>query len=115
MSIEKLEKRAWHGYFDAMSKVLPGKQAEIDVNSLSIGAQVEAEYAPLLGIVYDQKSDILEVLLEGWDHTIPHVREVVIDHDGPRLNSVMITDVDGVQQIVRLRDPLMLLGPESLH
>ena len=115
MSIEKLEKRAWHGYFDAMSKILGGKQAEIDVNALSIGAQVEAKYAPLLGIVYDQHSDILEVLLEGWDHTIAHVREVYIDHDGLKLNSVSITDADGVQQIVRLRDPLMLPGPNLLH
>lgn len=111
MTTEKLDKSAWQGYFDAMSKVLPGKQAEIEVNSLNIGAQVEAEYAPLLGIVYDRKNDILEVLLEGWDHTIPNVRDVFIDHDGVNLNSVSVTDADGVQQIIRLRDPAMLPAP----
>lgn len=111
MTTEKLDKTAWHAYFDAMSKVLPGKQAEIDVNSLGIGAQIASEYAPLLGIVYDQKSDLLEVLLEGWDHTIPRVQEIFIDHDGIRLNSVLVTDADGVKQIVRLRDPVMLPAP----
>lgn len=111
MTTEKLDKSAWKGYFDAMSKVLPGKQAEIEVNSLRIGAQIEAEFTPLLGIVYDQKNDILEVLLEGWDHTIPNVRDVFVDHDGVNLNSVSITDADGVQQVIRLRDPAMLPPP----
>ena len=113
MTTEKLDKSAWKGYFDAMSKVLPGKQAEIEVNSLRIGAQIEAEYTPLLGIVYDQKNDLLEVLLEGWDHTIPHVRDVFIDHDGVNLNSVSDIDADGVQQVIRLRDPAMLPAPPS--
>lgn len=111
MRTEQLDRTKWHAYFDAMSKILEGKQAEIEVNSLSIGAQVESEFAPLHGITYDPKSDLVEVLLEGWDHTIPHPREVFIDHDGLRLNSVMIRDADGVQQIVRLRDPIALPAP----
>lgn len=113
MTTDKLDKSAWHGFFDAMSKLLPGKQAEIEVDSLGIGAQIESEFAPLLGIVYDPKSDILEILLEGWDHTIPRVRDIFVDHDGVNLKSVMVTDADGVQQIVRLRDPVMLPAPET--
>lgn len=108
MSIEKLDKQSWHAYFDAISKELTGKQAEIDVESLAIGSQVEAEFAPLIGIVYDHKSEILEVILEGWDHTISNVEEIWIDHDGVNLNSVKVVDGDGVQQIIKLRDPLML-------
>jgi hypothetical protein len=94
-----------------MSKVLPGKQAEIEVSALNLGSQLESEYAPLLGIVYDHKSDILEVLLEGWDHTIANVRQIFIDHDGVNLNSVAVLDADGVQQIIRLRDPMQLPAP----
>ena len=111
MTTERLEKDAWPGYFNAISKILPGQQAEIEVNSLRIGAQLEADYAPLLGIVYDRKSEVLEVLLEGLDHTIPHVREIYIDHDGVKLNSVAVTDDEGVQQIIRLRDPVALPAP----
>jgi hypothetical protein len=114
MTTERLDKRAWKGYFDAVSKVLPGKQAEIEVNSLRIGAQLASEFAPLLGIVYDHRNDILEVLLEGWDHTIANVRDVYVDHDGVNLNSVSVTDADGVQQVIRLRDPAMLPAPGSL-
>jgi hypothetical protein len=113
MATEKLDKAKWQGYFDAMSKILPGQEVEIEVNSLSVGSQTESEVAPLLGIVYDPKSDMLEVLLEGWDHTIFSPREVFVDHDGVKLNSVMITDGDGVQQIVSLRDPLALPAPAA--
>jgi len=115
MTTERLERQAWHGYFDAMSKVLPGKQAEIEVNSLRIGAQLAADYAPLLGITYDERSEVLEILIEGLDHTIAHVREVFVDHDGVNLKSVSVTDADGVQQVIRLRDPTMLPAPPLAH
>ncbi len=113
MAIEKLEKGSWHAYFDAFSKILDGKEAQIDVNGPEIGAQVEAEFTPLLGIVYDPRNDILEVLVEGLDHTIANVREIFVDHDGMNLNSVSVLDADGVQQIIRLRDPGMLPAPPS--
>ncbi len=113
MAIEMLEKGSWHAYFDALSKILEGKEAQIDVNALDIGAQVEAEFTPLLGIVYDPRNEILEVLFEGLDHTIANVREIYVDHDGMNLNSVSVLDGDGVQQIIRLRDPPMLPAPAS--
>jgi hypothetical protein len=114
MATEILEKGNWHSYFDGMSKVLSGKEAQLEVNAIDIGAQVEAEFTPLLGIVYDTRSEILEVLLEGLDHTIANVREIIVDHDGFNLNSVCITDTDGVQQIIRLRDAAMLPSPSAL-
>ena len=40
---------------------------EIEIASLSICDQIEAEWLPLLGIVYDPKDDIIEVALEGLD------------------------------------------------
>ena len=113
MTTEKLEKGSWHAYFDGLAKVLEGKEAQIDVNALDIGAQVEAEFTPLLGIVYDPRNEILEVLVEGLDHSIANVREIFVDHDGMNLNSVSVFDADGVQQIIRLRDPVMLPAPAS--
>lgn len=111
MSIEKLDRNSWATYFDSMSKVLTGKQAEIDVESLALGAQVESRFAPLNGITYDHKSEMLEIMLERWEHNIPHVNEIWIDHDGVSLNSIRVVDADGVEQIIKLRDPLMLPDP----
>ena len=112
MSIEKLDKASWGTYFDSMSKVLTGKQAEIDVESLSLGAQVESRFAPLNGITYDHKSEMLEIMLERWEHNIPHVTEIWVDHDGVSLNSIRVVDSDGLEQIIKLRDPLMLPDPQ---
>jgi hypothetical protein len=108
MAIVKLDKAKWHSYFDQVSKLLEGKQAEIEVASLKLGDQIEAEWVPLLGIVYDHKNDLVEVIVEGLDHLIYKPREIFIDHGPLGLTSMEVIDVDDVRQIIRLRDPLML-------
>ena len=55
-----LKKSEWHGYFDRVSRALLGKRAKIEVASLVLGDQIEAEWVPVLGITYDQKDDVLE-------------------------------------------------------
>ncbi len=111
MAISKLEKHQWQPYFDKISKEVLGKQAEIEVASLELGDQVAAEWLPLLGITYDPKSDIAEVILEGLDHRIRKPQEIYIDADMSGLSSLDVIDSDGAHQIVRLRDPLRLPSP----
>ncbi|MBI1891227.1 MAG: DUF5335 domain-containing protein [Burkholderiales bacterium] len=109
--ITKLEKEVWHPYFDAMSKTLAGKRAEIAVESLQLGSQIEAEWVPLYGITYDPKNDLVEVVMEGLDHMIRHPREVYVDIEAGGLNSVEVIDDDDVKQIINLRDPVALPPP----
>ena len=59
--------------------MLEGKRAEIEVVSLRLGDQVEAEWLPLLGIAYDPNDDIVEIALEGLDHLIPNPREIYVE------------------------------------
>lgn len=108
MATVKLDKGAWHTYFDRISKSVLGKQAEIEVASLNIGNQIEAEWVPLLGVTYDPKNDLVEVLLEGLDHLIRHPRDIYIDQGPAGLTSMEVIDADDVRQIIRLRDPVML-------
>src|SRR5262245_43115156 len=54
MTIHKLEKAEWRPFLDLVSKVLPAKEAEIEVASLKLGDQVQAEWLPLLGLAYDR-------------------------------------------------------------
>jgi hypothetical protein len=72
---------------------------------------VEAEWLSLLGLAYDPNDDIVEVALDGLDHMIPRPRELYIDNGIGSLSSLEIIDADGVKQIVKLRDPLMLPPP----
>ncbi|MFD2365602.1 DUF5335 family protein [Pseudoduganella sp. GCM10020061] len=109
MATAKLEKAAWQKTFDQMSKsLLVGKQVEIEVIGLSIGAQIEQKWIQLLGVTYDPKGDLIEVLVEGLDHLIPKPREVWVDQGAMGLVSIEVIDADDVRQIIRLREPLML-------
>jgi hypothetical protein len=113
MTVRKLEKTQWRPYFDRVSEFLIGKRAEIEVESLALGAQIEAEWLPLLGITYDPKNDLLEIELENLDHMIRAPQAVYIDDSPPGLTSMEVVDRDGIQQIIRLRDPLMLPPPSA--
>jgi hypothetical protein len=110
----KLEKSIWRPYFDSMSKILAGKRAEIEVAALDLGDQIEAEWAPLIGITYDQKNDLIEVALEGVDHLINRPREVWVEAEGQNLSSIEIVDANGDRQIITLKDPLMLPAPPQV-
>jgi hypothetical protein len=111
MAIHKLEKISWQPYIDKISKTLVGKQAEIEVDALDIGAQIEAEWVPLQGITYDHQNDLVEVLVEGLDHLIRNPVEIWVDHGPAGLASMEIIDADGVKEIIRFRDPILLPGP----
>jgi hypothetical protein len=115
MAIRELEKSKWHSYFDRVSELLTGKRAE--VAALPLGDQIEAEWLPLVGIVYDHKDDIIEITLDDPDHHIDHLihspRTVYIDDSAVALANMEIVDADGVRQILHLRDPLMLPAPSS--
>ncbi|HEY3658475.1 MAG TPA: DUF5335 domain-containing protein [Steroidobacteraceae bacterium] len=109
--IRKLEKPQWRPFLDAISKLLEAKEAEIEVASLKLGDQVQAEWLPLIGIAYDPGDDVVEVALDGLDHLIPRPREIYLDNGGGGLTSLEIVDADGVRQIVKLRDELLLPAP----
>ena len=111
MGARKLAKTEWQPYFDLVSKFIEGKQAEIEVASLALGNQVEARWLPLIGIVYDPKSDVVEIALEQLDHMIQKPREILVNEGPAGLASVEVSGADGVMQIVKLRDPLMLPPP----
>jgi hypothetical protein len=91
-----------------MSKALLGKWAEIEVASLDVGDQIVAEWIPLLGITYDSSDDLLDVALDRSDHLILHPREIAVEESPMGLASVAVVDEDGVRQVVRLKEPLML-------
>jgi hypothetical protein len=86
---------------------------EIEVISLELGAQLETRRVPFLGIDYDPKSDVLEVIAGDLGHLVRAPRELYVDEDSVNMVSLQIIDADGVRQIVALRDPPML--PDLRH
>jgi hypothetical protein len=110
MAISKIESSNWQTYLDSMSKGL-GREAEIEIDALSIGSQIEAEWLPLLGISYDKNDDAIDIILEGLDHRITHPTELYVDQIGTEIHSLEVLDGDNARHIIKLRGPLMLPAP----
>ncbi len=111
MATRKLEKAQWKDYFDAVSREIPGKQVELEVASLRLGDQIEAEWVPLTGLTYDPKDDLFEVVTEALDHLIQRPQEIYVQYDSDGLHSVEVIDADGNRHIVQLKSPLALPEP----
>ena len=108
MPLQELRRGEWRRYCDRISKSLLGKRVELEVISLDLGDRQETRWLPLLGIVYDAKSDVFEIALEGVDHLISHPREVYVEETPRGLVALEIISADETRQIVRLREPLPL-------
>lgn len=104
----KLEKTAWKTYFDKISKLLEGRQVEIDIASLNIGSQVAAEWLPLLGISYDEHDDIIAVMAEGLNHMIRKPRDVFVQNDGLDILDMEVINGDGAIELIKFREPLLI-------
>lgn len=113
MATCQLQKNEWKPYFDRVSKNLLGMRAQIEVAALNIGDQLAAEWVPMLGVVYDNKDDLLEIALDGLDHLISKPREIYVDEGETGLASFEVVDASGVRHIVQLREPLMLPPPSK--
>ena len=113
MSVHQVDTSHWKAFFDTLTRTLVGKRAEVEVASLDLGDQIEAEWAPLIGIVYDPQSDLIEVALEGVDHLILEPRLVYVDYHVGGLIGLEVIDADDARQIIRLKDPLALPAPAT--
>lgn len=112
MAATEIDRSSWAPFFDSVTNSLTGKQAEIEVVSLDLGDQIEAEWTPLIGVTYDRKNDLIEIALDELDHLVRSPRQVFIDYAvGGLLAAIEIIDADGNRQIVKLRDPLALPEP----
>ena len=103
----------WRSFFDRLSKGLLGKWVEIEVASRDLGDQITAEWIPMFGITYDSRDDLLDVALDRIDHLIWHPKEIVVEEGPTGVTSVAVVDNEGVRQVVRMKEPLMLPPPRT--
>ena len=108
-----IEKSDWAAYCERMTRGLVGKRAEIEVDSLQVGAQIQAKWVPILGVDYDPKDDLFEVAVEGLDHLIYRPREVYAEESASGLSLLAIVDGEGTRHLIRFREPLILPPPRA--
>lgn len=112
MTIRRLERSEWTGFCVHASRGYIGKWVRIEVGSPLIGAQLEAQRVPLIGLTYDPKDDVLELIAGDLDHLIRAPRGLWVDEQPDGNLSLQVIDEDGAYQIVTLREPLMLPSPQ---
>jgi hypothetical protein len=115
MSDEVIDKSQWEFFCNRLSRQLQGAQAEIEVASLNIGDQIQAEWVPLLGVTYDPKDDVVEIAVEGLDHIVREPRSLIEQRDGAMVESLAVETTAGERHIVRFRQPLSLPAPEAVR
>ncbi|HEY2444302.1 MAG TPA: DUF5335 family protein [Rhizomicrobium sp.] len=98
----------WHSYLKTLSRALNRDQAEIWLDWPDLAHEVEPVWLPLLGIAYDSKNNLIKVVLEGLHHFVQNAVSVVVEGNGASISAVKIVDGNNAQQIVQLRDPVML-------
>jgi hypothetical protein len=106
MAVKKLDQARWGTYFDQFSKHLPAQLAEVMVESLKLGSQVEAEWLRIFSVNYDHKDNIIIVSLDGLEHIIHRPKTIFIDDSDGLVTSFEVIDVDDTHHLVQLRKPL---------
>jgi hypothetical protein len=110
MATRELARAEWRRFCDRVSKALVGQRVELDIASLELGDRVEARWLPLLGVVYEARGDVLEIVLQGVGHSVLAPREIHLEETERGLVSIDIVSNDETVQTLRLREPLRLEG-----
>jgi hypothetical protein len=113
MATRELAKTDLEPYFDRVSKTLGIQNVEIEVASLDLGDQIEAEWTGLTSLAYDPKSDTLDVVGPTLDHRIRAPKAVHVQEGDDGLHAVNVERGDGVMEIIRLSRPLALPAPAT--
>lgn len=109
---QAIDKSEWKSYCEFLSRTLEGGGVEIEVISLDLGDQIESDWLPMIGIAYDPKDDLFDVALQRGNDVLDHViygpREFAADREFAELSALEITDKNGRQHLLLLRDTLAL-------
>lgn len=103
-----LSRTEWKPFCDRVSREVRGGKVELEVVSLSVGDRFASRWVSLIGIAYDPRADILEIALPDLDHAIEHPRAVWADETSRGLVAIEIANSEGGDEILRLREPLLL-------
>jgi len=113
MSERVVERDEWAALAGGLSRQLKGAQVEIEVAALGFGDQIQTEWVPILGLAYDPKDDIFEVVVAGLDHIIHDPESLVIQMEGAVAHNLAIGTKGGDRHILRFREPLRLAPPRA--
>lgn len=111
MAMHKLQNTQWTEYLNRVSRAANGKQVEVEVAGPQGGMQTEVRWAPLNGITYDPKDDLVDISAGSLGDIIEHPREIYVDYQDDGLHALEVVDAEGNHEILKLKQPLKILTP----
>lgn len=108
MKDRAIKKEGWSAYFENLSGMLSGKRILIEIAAPWVGDQIEAKWAPLTGVTYDEKGDLIDISVEHLNHMIRQPTAVRVHHDDKRLAAIEIEQGDGAKHILKFKEPFFL-------
>lgn len=103
MTTKSIAKDDWKHFLDNYSKSIQSTLVELDVESLELGDQIEADWVHLKGISYDPKDDMLYIFTEALRHFIAKPQNIWVIEADEGLSAIQIEDWEGTKHIVNLR------------
>ena len=102
---KQLQRAEWKDYFDRFTSERLGDGAvTVEVISPTLGDQFEVSAVRLLGLAYDPKSRIFEVLVEDVDHLTFNPSDIwVLEGEPGFISTVELVTVDGGKEIIYVR------------
>ena len=105
---KQLPRAEWKDYFDRFTRERLGDDAPgavtVEVISPTLGDQFEVSAVRLLGLAYDPKSRIFEVLVEDVDHLTFNPSEIwVLEGEPGFISTVEMVTADGGKEIIYVR------------
>jgi hypothetical protein len=106
----QIPRSEWKSYFERYTRehlVTEGDVhdvAAVEVLLPRLGDQFEVTFEPLLGMVYDPKSNAFELVMRDIDHLVFRPAEIaVIEDDDGFISELEVVRADDVKEIVHLR------------
>ena len=106
MPLRRPEKSEWRAYCDRLSKHLVTVRSEPVTASLVLNDEVVAEWVPLLGVAYEPKKDLFEIMLQDLEHWIHSPRTLYVDEGPSGVAAIEIIDAVGLRHSLALSHPI---------
>jgi hypothetical protein len=109
MPLRRPEKSEWRTYCDRLSKHLVTVRSEPVTASLVLNDEVVAEWVPLLGVAYEPKKDLFEIMLQDLEHWIHSPRTLYVDEGPSGVAALEIIDAVGLRHSLALSHPIKVI------
>ena len=114
MRYTEIDRQDWTAFFDMIRTVMTGRSVELEVAGLDVGDQIAIEWTSLDALYYDPSADKITVDTVYDSHDIERPTEIIAIEDDVYLRMLTVRDCIGRIQIIRFREPVMLMAPRTM-